>query len=149
MTVVAISSYLIAIAVAWIVAQGLKYILASIKSKSLTSNKRQLYLSGGMPSAHSATVISLLVVVGMHAGVNSAVFGLAALLAAIVMYDAVMVRRSSGEQGTAIIALISEQKSKIPLPRLAKGHSPIEVLTGAMIGFIIGIIVYYVTLQTF
>jgi acid phosphatase family membrane protein YuiD len=143
----AISPYLIAAIAAWIVAQGLKYILASIKSKNLSSNKRQLYLSGGMPSAHSATVISLLVVIGMHAGINSAVFGLAALFAAVVMYDSVMVRRSSGEQGAAIIALIREQKSKVPLPRAAKGHTPIEVLVGAMIGLIVGIIVYFVTLQ--
>lgn len=145
----AISPYLIAAVVAWVVAQGLKYILASIKSKNLSSNKRQLYLSGGMPSAHSATVIALLAVIGMQAGFDSAVFGIAALFAAIVMYDAVMVRRSSGEQGAAIIALIHEQKSKIPLPRVARGHSPAEVLVGAIIGLIVGIIVYYSTLQAY
>ncbi|TAL14362.1 divergent PAP2 family protein [Patescibacteria group bacterium] len=142
-----ISPYLIAALVAWVVAQGLKYIIASIKAKNLSSNKRQLYLSGGMPSAHSATVIALLVVVGLRDGIGSGLFGLAALFAAIVMYDAVMVRRSSGEQGTAIIALIREQKSRVPLPRAAKGHTPIEVVVGVVIGFIVGIIVYYSTLQ--
>ncbi len=143
----AISPYLIAAVAAWVVAQGLKYILASIKVKNLTSAKRQLYLSGGMPSAHSATVIALLVVIGMYNTVTSAIFGLAALFAAVVMYDAVMVRRSSGEQGTAIIALIREQKSQVPRPRAAKGHTPIEALAGAIIGLIVGIIVYYMTLQ--
>jgi len=140
-----ISPYLIAAVTAWIVAQGLKYIIASVKSKNLSSNKRQLYLSGGMPSAHSATVIALLTVIGYRDGVGSALFGIAALFAAIVMYDAVMVRRSSGEQGTAIIALIREQKSKVSLPRAAKGHTPIEVFVGIIIGLIVGIIVYYAT----
>lgn len=137
-----ISPYLIAAIGAWVVAQGLKYILSSIKSKNLSSNKRQLYLSGGMPSAHSATVISLLVVIGLADGIDSALFGVAALLSAIVMYDAVMVRRSSGEQGAAVIALIREQKSKVPLPRAAKGHSPTEVLVGALIGAVVGLVVF-------
>lgn len=143
----AISPYLIAAVVAWIVAQGLKYVLASIKSKHLSGNRRQLYLSGGMPSAHSATAIALLAVIGFKDGVGSGLFGLAFLFAVIVMYDAVMVRRSSGEQGTAIIALIREQNSKVLLPRAAKGHTPTEVLVGAGIGLLVGIIVYYATLQ--
>jgi acid phosphatase family membrane protein YuiD len=138
----AISPYLISAFSAWIVAQGLKYILASIKSKNLSSNKRQLYLSGGMPSAHSATVIALLVVVGFKDGIGSGLFGIAALFAAIVMYDAVMVRRSSGEQGAAILALIKESKSKILSPRTAKGHSPLEVLVGAILGAVVGIVVF-------
>lgn len=142
----AISSYLIAAVIAWVIAQGLKYIVSSIKNKNL-NNKRQLYLSGGMPSAHSATVTALLVVIGLTDGVNSSVFGLAALFAAIVMYDAVMVRRSSGEQGAAIAALIKEQKSSVKLPRAAKGHSPIEVFVGVLIGFIVGLIVYWATLR--
>lgn len=143
--ITAISPYLIAAVVAWIVAQGLKYILSSIKSKDLSTNKRQLYLSGGMPSAHSATVISLLVVVGMRDGIDSAVFGIVALFAAIVMYDAVMVRRSSGEQGAALIQLIKEAKNKIKIPRVAKGHTPMEVVVGAVIGFIVGIMVFFAT----
>ena len=138
----AISPYLIAAIAAWVVAQGLKYVLSSIKAKNLSSNKRQLYLSGGMPSAHSATVIALLVVIGLADGIDSALFGVAALFAAVIMYDAVMVRRSSGEQGAAVIALIREQKSKVPLPRAAKGHSPIEVLVGALIGAIVGLVVF-------
>jgi acid phosphatase family membrane protein YuiD len=140
--IAAISPYLIAAIGAWIVAQGLKYVLSSIKSKNLSSNKRQLYLSGGMPSAHSATVISLLVVIALADGIDTAIFGVMALFAAIVMYDAVMVRRSSGEQGAAVIALIREQKSKVPLPRAAKGHSPTEVLVGALIGAVVGLVVF-------
>ena len=135
-----LSPYLIAIAVAWIVAQGAKYAVKAVREKSLR-HVRQLYLSGSMPSAHSASVVALLVAVGWIDGVNTAVFAVAALFAAIVMYDAVMVRRSSGEQGVALRELLKEQNSKVQVPRVAKGHTPLEVLAGAALGMAVGIVV--------
>lgn len=139
-----LSPYILAAITAWIAAQGFKYLHASVKAQSF-SNFRQLYLSGNMPSAHSATVIALLVVIGGRDGVQSAIFGLAALFSAIVMYDAVMVRRSSGEQGAAILAMLIERKSKIVLPRVSKGHTPIEVAIGALVGAIVGLVVFLAT----
>jgi len=139
-----LSPYLLAAACAWLVAQGLKYLYLSITTHSLL-DVRQLYLSGNMPSAHSATTVALLVVIGARDGINSALFGLAALFAAVVMYDAVMVRRSSGEQGKAILAMLAQQKSNITKPRVAKGHTPLEVLVGACVGAIIGIVVFLAT----
>lgn len=135
------SPYITAIILGWIIAQGAKYIIVAVKEGSFKS-LRHLYLSGNMPSAHTATVIALLTVVGFKDGVNSGLFGLAALFASIVMYDAIMVRRSSGEQGLAIQLLIKERKSTIKLPRAAKGHEPLEVLVGALIGLVIGAGVY-------
>lgn len=139
-----ISPYILAVIAGWIVAQGLKYVISAAKDRSL-KNLRQLYLSGNMPSSHSATVVALLAVIACRDGIQSGLFGLAALFAAIVMYDAVMVRRSSGEQGEALQALIKEQKSKVPLPRAAKGHTPVEVAVGAVIGAVIGYIVFLAT----
>lgn len=139
-----ISSYILAIITAWFVAQGMKYIIAAIKGKTLRSF-RHLYLSGNMPSSHSATVVALLVVVGCRDGFSSGLFGLAALFAAIVMYDAMMVRRSSGEQGEAIQALIHESNSRVPLPRAARGHTPLEVVVGAILGGVVGYIVFLAT----
>jgi len=140
-----LSPYLIAIACAWLVAQGLKYVVSGLKNHSFKNSLSQLYLSGNMPSAHSAAVTALLTVIGAKDGVNSAIFGLAALFSAIVMYDAVMVRRSSGEQGKAITEMIKITKSKIDLPRVAKGHTPIEVVAGALVGLTIGFIVILAT----
>ena len=139
-----ISPYLLAIILGWIIAQGLKYVFGSIKTRTF-GNYRQLYLSGNMPSAHSATVAALATVVGLKDGFGSPLFAIAALFAAIVMYDAVMVRRSSGEQGTAIQALIQEVKSKVLVPRAAKGHTPEEVIVGVVIGIIIGTAVFLAT----
>ena len=138
-----LSPYIIAVIVAWVAAQGSKYLIEVVKTRSLASF-RQLYLSGNMPSSHSATTVALATVVGLLDGIESAVFGVAALFAAIVMYDAVMVRRSSGEQGAAIGALIKEQKSRVPLPRTAKGHEPQEVAVGALLGLIIGFVVFFI-----
>ncbi|MFZ2836049.1 Divergent PAP2 family protein [compost metagenome] len=138
------SPYIIALIAGWVVAQGAKYIIMVIRHRSF-DHLRQLYLSGNMPSAHSATVVALVVVIGLRDGIGSGLFGLAALLASIVMYDAMMVRRSSGEQGKAIQLLIKEQNSKVALPRAAKGHTPVEVFVGAALGVVIGLVVFLAT----
>jgi len=139
-----LSPYIIAVIAAWLVAQSVKYFLVAIKQRSF-DHIRQLYLSGNMPSAHSATVIALVAVIGLRDGFGTGLFVLATLFAAIVMYDAMMVRRSSGEQGAAIQQLIKEQKSKVALPRAAKGHTPLEVLAGGILGAVIGLVVFLAT----
>lgn len=141
---VTISPYIWAIIAGWIVAQGLKYVFVTVKTRSL-KNLRQLYLSGNMPSAHSATAISLLTVIGLKDGVESGLFGLAALFSGVVLYDAMMVRRSVGEQGRAIQQLIKAEKAKVALPRAAKGHTPLEVFVGSILGLGIGLVVFFAT----
>ncbi len=98
-----------------------------------------------MPSAHSATVVAVTTIIGLEEGFSSAIFGLAVTFAGVVMYDAVMVRRSVGEQGASIQQLIKESKSKVKLPRAAKGHTPLEVLVGSVLGVIIGVVVFIAT----
>ncbi|MDB5165111.1 MAG: acid phosphatase/vanadium-dependent haloperoxidase related protein [Candidatus Saccharibacteria bacterium] len=139
-----ISPYLYAVAAGWIVAQGAKYVIVVARTRNL-SHVRQLYLSGNMPSAHSATTIALLTVIGLKDGVGTGLFGLASLFTAIVMYDSLMVRRSVGEQGLAIQALIKEGGSKVAKPRAAKGHTPLEVVVGAAVGLVVGLVVFFAT----
>lgn len=139
------SPYIIAGLAGWVASQLSKYLVASFKNGKLASY-RQLYLSGHMPSAHSATVIAVLVVIGLKDGIQSGLFGLAVVFASVVLYDAMMVRRSSGEQGVALTALMKETKSSVPLPRVAMGHTPLEVAVGSLLGFVVGIAVYFVTL---
>ena len=137
-----ISPYIVAGGAGWIVAQFSKYVVASVKGGGLAS-ARQLYLSGHMPSAHSATTVAMLTVIGLHDGIGSGLFGLALVFTAVVLYDAMMVRRSSGEQGVALTALMKEQKSKVPLPRVAIGHTPLEVAVGSILGLVVGASVYF------
>ncbi len=139
-----LSPYLIAITLAWVIAQGAKFLISNVKNQGAV-DFRQLYKSGNMPSGHSATVVALMTIVGLKDGVEGALFAISALLAAIVMYDAVMVRRSTGEQGVAIQELIKEQKSDIRLPRAAKGHEPLEVAVGAFVGLAVGLLVFFLT----
>ena len=138
-----VSPYIVAAGIGWIVAQLSKYVVASFKLGKLASY-RQLYLSGHMPSAHSATTVAMLTVIGALEGVQSAVFAVTFLLTAVVLYDAMMVRRSSGEQGVALTALLVEQKSKVRFPRVAMGHTPLEVAVGSLLGLIVGLIVVFV-----
>ncbi len=138
------SPYLIAIFVAWFGAHVIKYAVAYFK-KERRGFRSQLFVSGGMPSSHSATVVAVATVIDLRDGLSSGLFGVAALFALIVMYDAMKVRRSSGEQGTAIHALIKEQRSSVKTPIVVKGHTPLEVALGSLLGVIIGTIVFLST----
>lgn len=100
-------------------------------------------MSGGMPSSHSATVMAVTTVIGLRDGFGSGLFGLAILCAIIVMYDAMKVRRSAGEQGIAIKKLIKEQKSNVDVPYITMGHTLLEVVAGAMFGLVVGIVVFF------
>ena len=138
-----LSPYIIAAALGWITAQCAKYLIHSAKRRRLASF-RELYQSGRMPSSHSATTVALLVVVGALNGIDSAIFGVTFLFTCVVLYDAMMVRRSSGEQGVALTALIKELKSKVALPRVAMGHTPTEVAVGSLLGLVVGLAVVLV-----
>lgn len=139
-----ISPYILAIAAGWVIAHVIKFTIASIKSKSF-SNFNQFYSSGNMPSAHTATTVSLATVVGLLNGFGSAEFAIAALFAGVVMYDSINLRQSVGAQGLAVTALIQERKSKILLPRIAKGHTLLEVFAGLLLGLLVGYVVFIAT----
>jgi len=140
-----ISPYLLTILLAWLGAHIVKYIISSIK-KEKQSIRSYLFISGGMPSAHSAAVVSMATIIGLKDGISSGLFGLATLFAIIVMYDAMKVRRSSGEQGMVLLKLIKQTKLKTALPRVAKGHTPLEVGFGALLGAVIGVVVFLSTI---
>lgn len=140
-----ISPYLITVFVAWFLAHLIKYAVGSINKEKKHGFRTHLFVSGGMPSSHSTTVVALATLIGLRDGINSGLFGLSILFALIVMYDAMKVRRSSGEQGIAIHELIKEQKSKVNLPRAAQGHTPLEVTAGTVLGIVIGVVVFLST----
>ena len=141
-----ISPYVLAIVTAWFFSHAVKYIVAAVRGKQLDFT-HQLFVSGGMPSSHSATALAVWTVILLTDGPASGLFGLATLVVLIVTYDAVKVRRSSGEQGSAIAVLIKESKSKAVIPRAAKGHTPLEVVVGAVFGITVGLIVFFATNQ--
>jgi len=137
-----LSPYLVAFVVALLVAHIIKY-LVDIANKTATDPIHQFFTTGGMPSAHAATIMSVWVVILLKDGASSGLFGLATVVAAIIMLDAIKVRRSSGEQGLSLSALIKEQHSKVSLPRVAQGHTPLQVGVGMVLGLVIGALAYF------
>ncbi len=131
--------YIIVPFVAWAVAQFLKFILAAFRGDV---NFRYLYGSGGMPSVHSAVVTALATTALLVDGVRSPIFGITIILAAIVMYDSFGVRRSAGEQAVAInqiLASMDIDHLRHPNVHLREimGHTPPQVIAGAILGFIL------------
>lgn len=134
--------------IAWVISQGLKQVFHLMgRNRRVFSGDTnpKILLSGGMPSAHSAIVVSMAVFLGLRDGLNSSAFGLSVWLAIIVMYDAMMVRYSSGMQGETLNNLIAEQGSKLKKLRVAHGHTPVEVLAGAFIGATVAVVVFFAT----
>lgn len=122
----------------WVVAQILKCITAYYKHSEF--KKERLVGAGGMPSSHTSLVVSLATAVGMQDGWNSALFALAFILAAIVMYDAAGVRQAAGKQAKVINKLMREIRAEHTIrdDRLKEllGHTPLEVLAGALLGVV-------------
>ncbi len=145
-------TYIVTPLIAWAIAQGAKHLFVRynrrrkiIDQPRASSVLLPLAPSGGMPSAHSATVVALVVAVGLKGGIDTPVFAVALLFGAVVMYDAMMVRYSSGEQGEAILSIIKELKKNIRHPKVAKGHLPSEVAVGALIGIVSAVVVFLIT----
>lgn len=137
-----ISAYLIAAGVAWLAAQGTKFLLN--QSSVGTKRVRLFYQSGNMPSSHTAMMAALTTVVGVRDGVGSSLFAVAAVVTVIIAYDAMMARRSAGEQGLALRRLLELSPfSKEPLPYQALGHKPLEVAAGGTLGIIVGLAVAF------
>ncbi|MBQ9264648.1 MAG: divergent PAP2 family protein [Clostridia bacterium] len=121
----------------WVVAQSIKVLLTLWIEKKL--DWRRCFGMGGMPSAHSAFVFSLMVMVGLREGTGSAVFALAFALAAVVIYDAMGVRAETGRQGQVLNRLLREvlvEGQPITEKQLKElvGHTPLEVAGGILVG---------------
>ena len=121
----------------WFLAQG-----AKIPIYYMVEHKWDLsrfFGSGGMPSSHTAMVISSAIMVGLLMGFDAPVFGVAVVLAFIVMYDATGVRRETGRQAAIINQILRDAilEGKPISDRELKelvGHKPIEVFGGVIVG---------------
>lgn len=109
-------------------------------------NVRRFVETGGMPSSHAASVMALTTCVGLREGFRSVLFGVVLYFSLIVMYDAAGLRRAAGRQATLLNRILHEhlQLSGPPAERLREllGHTPIEVLVGALIGVLFSFAIY-------
>lgn len=114
--------------------------------------------SGGMPSSHASFVSALSTSIGLKYGFNSDMFAIAAVFSLIIIYDAGGVRRAVGEQANILNKLIKQldfkQLSKgkdkeIIIKELKElvGHTPFEVLIGALLGIVFALLNYVYLLE--
>ena len=126
----------------WFGIQTFKVIYDLVTTKKF--NFKRIMGAGGMPSSHSAVVAGLATLVGKYEGVGSPIFAVAFILAFITMYDAAGVRRAAGKQARMLNKIIETpgltgiQVSERLVEVL--GHTPVEVLVGALIGVAVGLI---------
>jgi hypothetical protein len=134
-----------AMLICWGLAQALKPPLYFLKHGKWTWGP--LFSAGGMPSSHSALVISATMSIGLHEGFDSAVFALAAAMSMVVLYDAAGVRRQAGIHAQKINVLIEELMAGHPISEKqlieVLGHSPLEVVGGTILGMVGSLMVYW------
>ncbi len=132
--------------IGWAAAQIIKTIINCVITKSF--NPERLVGSGGMPSSHSAFVTGLTVSAFINEGPDSPIFAVCFVVAFVVMYDAMGVRRETGKQAellNQITEIFSANYDEFDTPeetlKVLVGHTPLQVLFGCLLGALIGIIV--------
>lgn len=136
---------LLAAVLSWLSAQVIKTLLTLITTRRF--NMERMFGAGGMPSAHSAMVCSLTMGVAHISRIDSPLFAVVVCFAAIVMYDAMGVRRAAGEQAKVINKVVDtlerNEGTEIADKDLKEylGHTPLEVLAGALLGFVVWLII--------
>lgn len=146
---------LTAAVISWCAAQVIKTILNFIQTKKFHAER--LFGAGGMPSSHSALVCSATIAMCRKCGVGSPEFAIMFIMAMIVMYDAMGVRRSAGLHAREINRInrifavkgikTSDENDKPSSEKKKKelkeylGHTPFEVLGGALLGILISMLV--------
>jgi len=126
---------LLSAVLAWLTAQIVKTILYAAVNHKL--DWQRLFGDGGMPSGHSATVTALAVSAALVCGLDSAAFAVSAVLAIVVMHDAMGVRLEAGKHARAINELMELLGSSVaPEEKLQEflGHTPMQVVLGALLG---------------
>jgi len=129
--------------VAWVTAQLIKVLGGCIRERRWDWSF--FIRSGGMPSAHTALVTALATTVGFVEGFSSTIFGVAAVFALIVMYDAAGVRHAVGIQAGILNRILKELMTRRPKDlehdvRELLGHTPVQVFSGAAVGLAVALI---------
>lgn len=133
---------LISLALAWLVSQSVKVIINLFKNKSF-SFKELIFANGGMPSAHTASCISLTVSAGLNLGFDSFAFAISLLVSFVVMVDAAGVRRETGRQSKILNAMNAQESDKKKLKENI-GHTPAEIVVGAVVGALSAVLMHVV-----
>lgn len=125
----------------WFLAQFYKLVDNLFKHKSFDLS--MMFASGGMPSSHSSTVVGLATMVGLTEGLESTAFAIALIFAIIVMYDARGVRLAVSKQAVILNHMVKDKKFDFDKLNELVGHTPTQVIVGAILGFVVAISYYF------
>ena len=101
-----------------------------------------------MPSSHSAGVMAVSTTVGIIEGFDSVIFAVALGFSLITMYDAAGVRRAAGKTAACLNRMMDDfykhdvQSIGGKLKELL-GHTPLEVIMGAIFGIAFAYVYHY------
>ena len=134
---------------AWLLSQLSKSVIFWIINRKF--DPKRLFGDGGMPSSHTAIVTSVAVATGLQCGWESPLFALSAVLAVIVMHDAMGVRQETGKQAKVINNMIllfeSMGRGELTPDEALKefvGHTGRQVTVGALLGILTAVLMHLV-----
>ena len=134
--------YLIVPFVTWFCVQTFKVLWELATTKKF--NFKRIIGAGGMPSSHTAIVVSITTMVGRSQGINSVIFAVSLIFSLVVMYDACGVRRQAGNQARILNDIVNTPGLSTVQVREklveALGHTPLQVIVGAIVGFTAGML---------
>ena len=134
--------YLIVPFVTWFCVQTFKVLWELATTKKF--NFKRIIGAGGMPSSHTALVVSITTMVGRSQGINSVIFAVSLIFSLVVMYDACGVRRQAGKQARILNDIVNTPGLSTVQVREklveALGHTPLQVIVGAIVGFTAGML---------
>lgn len=131
--------FILSVAVTWTLANVMKPVIILIREKKI--NRKTIAANGGMPSGHTALVVSLTTSLFLETGLSS-VFMTGLVLAILVMYDALKVRVEIERQARVINRLL-EKKGVSERLEENVGHSPAEVLVSLVMGIVIPVLIFH------
>lgn len=137
---------LIAVLAAWLLAQALKIPYEYLRSRRWMW--AMFFAAGGMPSSHTALMVSGTLAVGLYHGFENPIFGIAVAITMIIAHDAAGVRRQAGKHAERINVLFDEllhghMWSEDELKEVI-GHTPLEVIGGIIFGLLVAIVQWMV-----
>jgi acid phosphatase family membrane protein YuiD len=130
--------------VAGIGTQLIKFIIQGVRGEFSWARLQEY---GGMPSAHTAFVVSLTTVVGLEEGWHSASFAIAFIFALLIIRDAIGLRQFLSQHGKILNMLIKDLPDDVERKYPHKleerfGHTPLQTIVGGLIGLAISGLLY-------
>jgi acid phosphatase family membrane protein YuiD len=128
----------------WFLAQAIKSAIMLLRTKRRSAKEilqTIVWRTGGMPSSHAALVSAMTASIAVKEGIHSNLFAVSVFMALIIMRDAMGVRRSSGIQAKSLNSLGKSMEERMGVEYHAvkevQGHTPLEVVIGALLGIFI------------